>query len=120
MLNIYTLCQTKEQLKELLIKELKDGNMDVLPDLSKALREVEKAFNTMLYGEYSTLFVEDDLKEMLKLVKALGYKYKDICKSVGIQSSNLSAYMNGKEKMLSTKNQEKLKCHLRKLLLGGM
>ena len=119
MLNIYSLNQTKCQLKELLINAVKEGNVDVLPDLSKALREVERAFNTMLNGEHSTLFVEDDLKEMLKLVKSLGYKYKDICKSVGVQSSNLSAYINGKEKMLSMKNQEKLKCHLRKLLLGG-
>ena len=119
MLNIYSLNQTKDQLKELLINAVKDGNIDVLPDLSKALREVEKAFNTMLNGEHSTLFVEGDLKEMLKLAKSLGYKYKDICKSVGIQPSNLSAYMNGKEKMLSMKNQEKLKCYLRQLLLGG-
>lgn len=120
MLNIYSLCQTKEQLKELLISAVKDGNIDVLQDLSQALREVEKAFNHMLYGEYATLFVEGDLKEMLKLAKSMGYKYQDICKSVGIQPSNLSAYINGKEKMLSMKNQEKLECYLRQLLLGGM
>ena len=119
MLNIYSLNQTKCQLKELLINAVKDGNIDVLPDLSQALTEVERAFNTMLNGEHSTLFVEGDLKEMLKFAKSMGYKYKDICKSVGIQPSNLSAYMKGKEKMLSSMNQEKLKCHLRKLLLGG-
>ena len=120
MLNIYSLNQTREKLKLLLIDAVKEGNMDVLQDLSKAVKEVEKAFNTMLYGEHSTLIAEGDLKEMLKLAKSLGYKYKDICKSVGIQTSNLSGYINGKEKMLSMKNQEKLKCHLRKLLLGGM
>ena len=120
MLNIYSLCQTKEQLKGLLINAVKDGNIDVLQDLSQALREVEKAFNHMLYGEYATLFVEGDLQEMLKLAKSMGYKYKDICKSVGVQPSNLSAYMKGKNQMLSMENQEKLKCHLRKLLLGGM
>ena len=119
MLNIYSLCQTKEQLKLLLIDAVKDGNTDVLQDLSKAVKEVENAFNTMIYGEYSTLFVEGDLQEMLKLAKSMGYKYKDICKSVEIQPSNLSAYMNGAEKVLSLKNQEKLKCHLRQLL-GGM
>lgn len=119
MLNIYSLNQTKEQLKLLLIDAVKDGNTDVLQDLSKAVKEVENAFNTMIYGEYSTLFVEGDLQEMLKLAKSMGYKYKDICKSVEIQPSNLSAYMKGAEKVLSMKNQEKLKCHLRQLL-GGM
>ena len=120
MLNIYSLNQTKEQLKELILDAVKDGNIDVLQDLSQALREVEKAFANMVYGKHYTLIAEGDLKEMLKLVKSMGYKYQDICKSVGIQPSNLSAYINGKEKMLSIKNQEKLKCHLRKLLLGGM
>lgn len=120
MLNIYTLHQTKEQLKVLILDAIKEGNMDALYDLSQALREVEKAFNNMLYGKHSTLIAEGDLKEMLKIAKSMGYKYKDICKSVGIQPSNLSAYMKGKEKMLSVKNQEKLKCHLRQLLLGGM
>ena len=119
MLNIYTLHQTKEQLKVLILDAIKDGNIDALQDLSQALREVEKAFNNMLYGKHSTLIAEGDLKEMLKIAKALGHKYADICKSVGIQPSNLSSYMQGKEKMLSVKNQEKLRCYIIQLLLGG-
>ncbi|WP_304428179.1 hypothetical protein [Romboutsia ilealis] len=120
MLNIYTLHQTKEQLKVLITDAVKCSNIDVLQDLSQALREVEKAFTNMLYGKHSTLIAEGDLKEMLKLAKSFGYKYQDICNSVGIQPSNLSAYMQGKEKMLSMENQEKLRCYIMQLLLGDM
>lgn len=119
MLNIYNLKQVKEQLKGLILDAVKEGNMDALYGLSQALREVEKAFNNMLYGKHSTLIAEGDLKEMLKIAKSMGHKYKDICKSVEIQPSNLSAYMQGKDKILSIKNQEKLRCYIIQLLLGG-